>query len=54
MRYEVKLFSGRRVVRKEIFNNFDCAMAFFEMNRDKYRCEFKDLSAYCGWRYIAA
>lgn len=54
MQYEVKLFSGRKLVRREIFTNYDCAMAFFDCNRDKYRCEFTDLGYYTNWRYIAA
>lgn len=54
MRYEVILMNGRRVVRKELFANFDAAMAFFESNRDKYKCEFRDIHAYDRWKLRAA
>lgn len=53
MRYQVALLDGKRTVRKELFANFEAAMAFLDANRDKFRCEFIDLFAMNSWRYRA-
>lgn len=53
MRYQVALFDGKRAVRKELFVNFDAAMAFLDANSTKFRCEFTDLFAMNTWRYRA-
>lgn len=54
MRYEVSLLKGNRIVRKELFANYESAMAFFDSSRDRFTCEFRDLHAYDRWRYRAA
>jgi len=54
MMFEVSLLNGKRVIRKEIFKSYEAAMAFFDANRDKYTCEFRDLKAYEAWSYKAS
>lgn len=49
--FQVALMNGKRVIKKELFNSYDAAMAFFDANRDKYKCEFKDLAYYKSWTY---
>jgi hypothetical protein len=52
--YQVALMNGKRVIKKELFRNYEAAMAFFDANRDKYTCEFRDLKAYEAWSYKAS
>ena len=52
--YQVALMNGKRVIKKELFRNYEAAMAFFDANRDKYTCEFRDLKAYAAWSYKAS
>jgi len=54
MRYEVTILDGRRIIRRETFNSYEAAMAFFDVQRDKYTCEFRDLRAYDRWSLQAA
>ena len=51
--YQVNLLDGNRVVRQELFRNYECAMAFFDISKEKWTCEFKDLKFYTNWRYTA-
>jgi hypothetical protein len=41
-------------MRKELFRSYDAAMAFFDANRAKFTCEFRDLKFYSNWRYTAS
>jgi len=52
--YQVALMNGKRVIKKELFRNYEAAMAFFDANRDKYTCEFRDLKFYSSWSYKAS
>lgn len=49
--YEVSLLNGKRIVKKETFKSYEAAMAFFDANRDKYTCDFRDLGYYKQWSY---
>ena len=46
MMYEVTLRSGKKIVARQLFDSEDKAFEFYESYRDKYTCEFKNLSFY--------
>lgn len=44
--YQVTLMSGRKIVSRLKFDDEEKAWAFYDENRDRYTCEFKNLSYY--------
>ena len=52
--FQVALMNGKRVIKKELFKSYEAAMAYFDANRDKDECEFRDLKYYDNWRYTAS
>lgn len=49
MRYEVTLTDSRGFSRRELFASYEAAMAYFDANRGRFECEFRDLRAYGHW-----
>jgi hypothetical protein len=44
--YEVTIKSGKKLVARQVFDSEEKAFEFYESYRDKYTCEFKNLSFY--------
>lgn len=49
MRYEVTLIDSCGFSRRELFASYEAAMAYFDANRERFECEFRDLRAYDQW-----
>ncbi len=52
--FQVCLMDDNVVVRKELFRSYDAALAFFDANRSRFTCEFRELKLYSNWRYTAS
>lgn len=51
--FQVSLMDDKRVVCKEYFRDYYCALAFFDANRVKFTSsELRDLRS--NWRYKAS
>lgn len=50
--FQVSLMDDKRVVCKEYFRDYYCAMAFFDSNCKRYTVELRDLRS--NWRYKAS
>lgn len=51
MKYIVRIYTDTNTIKQE-FNNFDCAMAYFETYSNRFHCELEE-STNPQWRVIA-